>query len=560
MEQRRRRSLRAPLAIVGVLGLIGGTVVAVRAVAGGDGNCDSGVKLVVAAAPDIAPAVRDAAARWSATKPEVSGDCVQVQVRAAEPADVANQLAARAGGAINVAATALPSPADADVPTVWIPDSTAWLVRMRAVSREAFEPDATSVATSPVTLAVPDQLAGALNTGGTGTAGAAQVAALLPKVAGKQVQLAAVDPRRSTAGLAGAGLLYDSIVTDPKKLVDVVKAYRSITVAPDQAALSKSTGPAQVAPMSEQAVIAYNSANPAVALTAMPVDPPVALDYPYASITGKPRANLEAAELFRTALTADSNRDLFARLGFRAADGSTSAGFPAGRGATTAPVPVKPLAEPQKINDILGYWNATTAPSRVLTLVDVTSSVNRPMAGSGSPSRLQVLRKTATEGLGLFTDDSELGLWAYASGLPGGKDYQEVVPLNPLNQGQRARLTTAVSGAKAVGTDVCGLYETVLAAYKALKDGYKEGRSNTVVVFTDGANSKPGMSLETLKLELERATDPTRPVRVVLLGVGPDARQQELAEIAAATGGRSFVVTDPDQIGNIFLQALIRTG
>ncbi|MFC4998652.1 VWA domain-containing protein [Dactylosporangium cerinum] len=546
------------MAIVGVLGLIGGTVVAVRAVAGGDGDCDGGVKLVVAAAPDIAPAVRDAAARWSATRPQVSGDCVQVQVRAAEPADVANQLAARAGGAINVAATVLPSPADADVPTVWIPDSTAWIVRMQAVSREAFEPDATSVAASPVTLAVPDQLATALNAT-AGTAGAPQVAALLAKVAGKQVQLAAIDPRRSTAGLAGAGLLYDSIVTEPKKLVDVVKAYRSIAVAADQAALNKSAGPAQVAPMSEQAVIAYNATGPAVPLTALPVDPAVTLDYPYAMISGKPRANLEAAGLFRTALTADGNRDLFAKLGFRAADGSTSAGYPAGRGAGTAPVTVKPLAEPQKINDILGYWNATTAPSRVLTLVDVTSSMNRPMAGSGSPSRLQVLRKTATDGLGLFTDDSELGLWAYASGLPDGKDYQEVVPLNPLNQGQRARLTSAVAGAKAVGTDVCGLYETVLSAYKALKEGYKEGRSNTVVVFTDGANSKPGMSLETLKLELERATDPTRPVRVVLLGVGPDVRQQELAEIAAATGGRSFVVTDPEQIGNIFLQALIRT-
>ncbi|MET7418066.1 VWA domain-containing protein [Dactylosporangium sp. NPDC005555] len=540
------------MAVVGILGLIGITVVGVRAVAGGDGNCDSGVRLVVAADPDIAPAVRDAAARWSATKPRVSGDCVQVQVRAAEPADVANQLSARAGGAINVAATALPSPADADVPTVWIPDSTAWLVRMQAVSRAAFEPDATSVAASPVTLAVPEPLLSTLDAGG-GTAGAPQVAALLSKVAGKQVQLASVDPRRSTAGLAGAGLLYDSIVTEPKKLVDVVKAYRSIAVTADQAALVKSAGPAQVAPMSEQAVIAHNAGGPAVPLAALSVEPPVTLDYPYATISGKPRANIEAAGLFRTALTAEGNRDVFAKLGFRAADGSTSAGFPAGRGAATAPVTVKPLAEAQKINDILGYWNATTAPSRVLTLVDITSSVNRPMGGSGSPSRLQVLRKTATDGLGLFTDDSELGLWAYGSG------YQEVVPLNPLNQGQRARLTTAVAAAKAGPSDVCGLYETVLSAYKALKEGYKEGRSNTVVVFTDGSNSKPGMSLETLKLELERATDPTRPVRVVLLGVGPDVKQQELAEIAAATGGRSFVVTDPEQIGNIFLQALIRT-
>ncbi|MGI5179952.1 VWA domain-containing protein [Dactylosporangium sp. CA-152071] len=543
---------KAPLAVAGIVALIGVTVVAVRAVAGGSGDCDGGIRLVVAAAPDIAPAVRDAAARWSATKPEVGGDCVQVQVRAAEPADVAGQLAARAGGAINVAATAVPSPADADVPTVWIPDSTAWLVRMQAVSREAFEPDAQSVATSPVALAVPDPLAATLDATG-GTAGAPQVAALLAKVADKQVQLAAVDPRRSTAGLAGAGLLYDSILTDPKRLVDVVKAYRSIAVAADQTALDKSTGPAQVAPMSEQAVIAHNAGGPVVPLTVLTVDPAVTLDYPYAMINGKPRASLEAAGRFRAALTAEGNRDLFARLGFRAADGSTSAGFPAGRGAATAPVTVKALTEERKITDILGYWNATTAPSRVLTLVDTTSSMNRPMAGAGSPSRLQVLRKTATDGLALFTDDSELGLWAYASG------HQEVVPLNPLSQGQRARLSTAVAGAKATTADVCGLYETVLAAYKALKEGYKEGRSNTVVVFTDGTNSKPGMSLETLKLELERATDPTRPVRVVLLGVGPDVKQQELAEIAAATGGRSFVVTDPEQIGNIFLQALIRT-
>jgi Ca-activated chloride channel family protein len=89
---------------------------------------------------------------------------------------------------------------------------------------------------------------------------------------------------------------------------------------------------------------------------------------------------------------------------------------------------------------------------------------------------------------------------------------------------------------------VCGLYETVLAAYRALQDGYQEGRSNTVVVFTDGSNSKAGMSLETLQLELERATDPTRPVRVVLLGIGPDVHRDELEAIAATTGGRAFVV------------------
>src|SRR5205085_3929917 len=101
-----------------------------------------------------------------------------------------------------------------------------------------------------------------------------------------------------------------------------------------------------------------------------------------------------------------------AKRGFRGPDGSTGAAFPAGPGASPSELLVKPLADEQKIGEVLGYWNATTAPSRVLTLVDVTSSMNRPIAAAaGSPSRLAVLRKAATDGLSLFTDDSELGLW-----------------------------------------------------------------------------------------------------------------------------------------------------
>ena len=187
--------------------------------------------------------------------------------------------------------------------------------------------------------------------------------------------------------------------------------------------------------MSEQAVIAYNATGPAAPLTALPVDPAVTLDYPYAMISGKPRANLEAAGLFRTALAADGNRDLFAKLGFRAADGSTSAGFP----PAAAPPPPRSRSSPspsrRRSTTSWGTGTPRPPPSRVLTLVDVTSSMNRPMAGGGSPSRLQVLRKTATDGLSLFTDDSELGLWAYASGLPSGKDYPGGRPPQPAQPG-----------------------------------------------------------------------------------------------------------------------------
>ncbi|HTJ39146.1 MAG TPA: substrate-binding domain-containing protein [Dactylosporangium sp.] len=543
--------LRTPVIVVAVaVALVAVALVTVRVVSGAGGSCSGGVRLLVAAAPEIEPAVREVADRFAAGKPEVGGDCVQVQVKAADSADVAGLLAARAGGGVVPGASAAPSPAPADVPTVWIPDSSAWLTRVQGVDREAFDAQVTSVASSPVVFAASEPVATAL---GSRTVGAAQVGTLLGKVSAKQLQIGSVDPRRSTAGLAGAGLLYDSIVTDPKKLVDMVRAYRSIALASDQPALLKNAAGGQAVITSEQQVLTSSAAD----LVALPLDPAVTLDYPFAMVAGQPPASLAAAEMLRAALV-NADRGALARRGFRGADGSTGAAFPTGHGVSQGEAQVRPLTDERKITDVLGYWNATTAPSRVLTLVDVTSSMNRPIV-KGGPARLEVLRKTATDGLGLFTDDSELGLWAYASGLPGGKDYQQVVPVSQLNTGQRARLTSAVAAAKAAPTDVCGLYDTVLAAYQSLKEGYKEGRSNTVVVFTDGSNSKSGMSLETLQLELERATDPTRPVRVVLLGIGPDVHKEELDAIAATTGGRAFVVQDPEQIGNIFLQALIRS-
>jgi hypothetical protein len=40
------------------------------------------------------------------------------------------------------------------------------------------------------------------------------------------------------------------------------------------------------------------------------------------------------------------------------------------------------------------------------------------------------------------------------------------------------------------------------------------------------------------------------------LAIGPDVDPARLDEIARATGGRSFVVTDPARIGNVFFAAL----
>jgi hypothetical protein len=540
------------------------TVIAVRAVAADAKGCSSGVQLRVAAAPEIAPAVEQAAAKWVTTNPRVGNQCVRVQVAAVAPADVANVIVTRAGGHINVAAQPLPAPTDEDTPGAWIPDSVSWIGRVQAVNRDAFDPDISSTAMSPVVLAMPDGVARTLQGAKPRKLGIPDLTGLLQKVlrGDRNLQLGMAEPRRDAASLAGAVLLHDAVVNTPAQLPQLVGTYRAAALTPDQAALVRGFGSTQViAPMSEQAVLAHDATGSGLSLTAVGLEPAMSLDYPYAVVSGKPRAITRAAELFRNVLTGADFRQLVARAGFRTPDGAAEPGFPVGHGANADPVVGVPLDDPAKIADVVSIWTASKTPSRVLALIDVTASMAAPLVmPNGTPvTRMQVLQQAAVDGLKLFTNDSEVGMWAFAVGLGPARDYREVVPIGVLDQSQRARLGSAVAAAQAVPTDATALYDTLLAAYRVMKDGYRTDRSNTIVVFTDGRNSKPGgTTLDDLELGLEKLADPTRPIRVVLLGIGPDVDLAELNTIAKDTGGKAFQVNDPSKIGSIFLNALLR--
>jgi hypothetical protein len=221
-----------------------------------------------------------------------------------------------------------------------------------------------------------------------------------------------------------------------------------------------------------------------------------------------------------------------------------------------------PLDDSEKIADVVSIWTASKTPSRVLALIDVTASMATPMTLPNGVivTRMQVVQKASIDGLKLFTNDSELGRWEYAADMSPGKDYREVVPIAPLDQAQRNRLDGAVAVSRPAPTDLCGLYSTLLDAYKVMQDGYRPDRSNTIVVFIDGRNNKPGsISPDQLETQFEMLADPRKPIRVILLGIGPDVDLNELNAIAKATGGKAFQVNDPTTIGTIFLNALLRT-
>jgi hypothetical protein len=67
----------------------------------------------------------------------------------------------------------------------------------------------------------------------------------------------------------------------------------------------------------------------------------------------------------------------------------------------------------------------------------------------------------------------------------------------------------------------------------------------------------PGSTLNALLNALEAEVDPTRPVAVILVGIGAQADLGALQRIAAATGGRAYRAVDADDMETIIIDSLL---
>ncbi|MGH3681244.1 MAG: hypothetical protein ACRDT2_13495, partial [Natronosporangium sp.] len=375
-------------------------------------------------------------------------------------------------------------------------------------------------------------------------------------------------PRRDTAGLVGAGWLQQALVPEEAELPNLVAAFRRLGDAPpDTASVLAGFGDEPVlAPVSEQAVTAHNQAGhtqagPATEVTVVPVADAPSLDFPYAVLSGAPRDLQAAAGQFRTALAGAG--EVFARHGFRPADAGTPVGAAAAASAGAGGGPEAgappPPGSPEQVALTLRIWTSATRDARVLSVVNLNASMTEPMETADGPApRIDVFRATALAGIPLFTPGTDLGQWAYAVGLDGDRDWVEGVPIDTLTPEHRQAMEQAIGTVAPVAAEPAALFETLLAAYRAMQDEFDPTRSNTLILWSDGAPPKPGgLTLDETLDQLERIADVTRPIRVILLGLGPDPDLPQLEAIAAATGGGAFHLEDPDQIALVFLRALL---
>jgi Ca-activated chloride channel family protein len=554
--QAGRGRRRTPWVVIGLAALVGITAVALRIVSADALGCRGNIPVRVVVTPELAPVLEDVGNTWLATQPQVAGKCVSVKVEGVPAPTVASSLSVHAGRAIDTAAAPEPTPSDDAIPTVWIPDSTAWLGRVQEVDRAAFADNPRSIASSPVLVAMPEVAARAVGW----PAARLRVAQIKPLLAaGGPLKLGIAEPRRDTASLAATMLLGDALATSDADLPALVKTFRGVVKTSSTGELLRTFGErVNAGPVAEQAILAYNATNPLLRLVGVQLDPaaPV-LDYPYAIRAGLSRETTQAAQLFRTELQNGDAVQALAKKAFRTPTGQTGAGFPASAATDTAAVVGTPVDDKARVARALGLWSHANSPSRTLALFDITSSMSTKMAtASGAATRSQVMVAAAQGGLNLFAADSRVGMWTFGPG------HQEILPIEELTPVRRAEFDQKMAAARPVASNRLDLYDSLLATYKVTKDGYDATRPNIIIALTDGGDSDTSdVRREQFNQDLQRLADPTKPIRVVLIGITVAAADAaNLQAIAGIVGGGFFPLTSPEQIQTIFIKALLRVG
>ncbi|MDX3104907.1 substrate-binding domain-containing protein [Nonomuraea angiospora] len=526
-----------------------------------DHDCSGGkLALRVVATPDIQPALNKIAGNYNKAMHSIDSKCVEVTVAKEAAARTANAVAA--------------GKAKADF---WVADSSLLMESLRNTpAGQALPQIEGSIATSPVVLATAksfaSKLSGALQPSWAAMISAANVADV--DGPGKKVRVLALDPQKNSAGLAAllaaAGTAKEAGLD--KALVGAMKELSGQLASDPTALLAsltvKSGSRVPIGVTSEQAIYSHNAKKPEAPVVALyPKEGTLNLDYPVTVLTKDP-AVLKAAADFKQDLATESAKNALRDAGFRSTDGragdvlATDKGFKQETPTALEPPDGKTVAR------MVQTWSRLNLGSRLLTLLDVSGTMALPVPGTGM-TRMQAINKIATEGLGLFPADSELGLWTFSTHLDGqGKDWKELVSLGPVSESvngtlRKDMLGKAFASIQAKATGDTGLNDTIKAAYTQLTKTYQEDKINTLLVLTDGAgNDDPdgGVKNSEILQFLKKTYNPKRPISILLIAFGPEAEKgkQQMDALAKAAGGEAYIAKNVLQVRDFFLQGMER--
>lgn len=508
-----------------------------------DDGCESAVSINVTAAKDIAPVVEQAARKASQ---EQGDDCYRVEVKTAKSERTAETLVLSDGE---------------DPPDVWIPESTMWARYARHKGAREVPLTGTSIASSPVVLAVTDKAAARL--------GWPDKQPRWRDVLGKDIarsRVAIADPTRDPAGLAtliGVRDLTGESGYNDQTAATALRTLSNNTVGQVRELFAglpgraKSDKALEAFPTSELAVLRHNLQAPSPDLVAVyPKKPVPSLDYPYLVLPGADVAKKAAARDFLNRLRGDEGQRLFQAAGLRNTDGEALTDRGSDRRTTKDTIAPRELPSASTVRALLSKWNGFLLGARINVLLDVSGSMDAPVPGTGK-TRMDLTRRITETGLRMFKPSTKVGIWLFSTELDGKKPYRELLDMRPVSEHIDGAGLAKLRGVKAKPLGATGLYNSVLAAYRHALANWEAGRVNVVVLLTDGRNDyRAGITREQLLSELRKLRDDKRPVQIVGIGVGPDVDPAELRQITQITGGYAFSNSDVSKTADGFYATL----
>lgn len=495
--------------------------------------CERPQRVYITVAPELGGLVRDLLAE---PLPVNANACAVAEVRTQAPLETVANLRALD---------------EADLPKLWVPDSSLWAPRVDGPLLES----AGSLTSTPVVLATSE--AAAEVTGWTEqTPSWAEVLS-----AGRP--LAVPDLNSNVEALSAMAAVHSSLgggEDADNALVQVaLTAARGVVPAPAEAiaAVTEGGADAPLGALAEQEVLTINRERGRADLVAVyPTDGTPVLNYPVYRV-GQPDAELRAAvaavvDELTSARAAEAGR----RLGFRGPDGSAPTGDLLG---IQEPAPDVLALDSTRVQALLSRLAALGTPSRLLTVIDVSTSMEERV---GTGNRATLARDAAKSALSLLPDGAAVGLWVFARALDGERDHDELVPVRTLGADadglpQRQVLAAALDSIPdRLSPGGTGLYDTALAAVRQAREDWDPDFVNSVVLITDGENDDDGLSLDQLLATLRAEEDPDRPVPIFGIALGVDADLGALERLAEATGGRAYSAAEPEDLQSLLFSAL----
>jgi hypothetical protein len=401
---------------------------------------------------------------------------------------------------------------------------------------------------------------------------------LLPAAAGGPpaslgLKVAIPDPTESAAGLAtlvqlsrllGSGATARATFTNFVLSAESTQQFASPTALASFVSTANAPWHSRdITVTSEQAVIAYDRANPSQPLAAQyPTGlqakiGTATLDYPFV-LTTSDSTDQDAARQFEQSLRQPYAASVIRYDGFRTADGVADA-TPAAFGLQTQYLQEAAAASASEAQTNLEVWGKLELGSNLLVEIDTSESMG-VADGVGKQTLEEETGQTSKLGLSLFPDTTRIGLWEIADNLTGTQPYKPLVPIGalPAQLGlitRRQQLQQIDDGLQP-SKQPLQLNNAILAGYKATIAAYQPHFSNALIVLTAGVHNGPGdMSTAALIAQVKRLFNPQRPVQILIDQIGTNGDFAQLQAIAQPTGGAAYEVHQPSEIGQVFIES-----